>query len=198
MVESLRRPRERVWIALADLFLDTDVRIWYVTTVRTISKSPFSLEELKYILDREVTPALQGNLLDIAGEWAGFDDDWVVKAVALAAADPDPVRSLVDLDHHWSALAHLITIARATQEDSRADRFAAWNALFPLFLDKKPQFESMKPPPNYTKEQLRFCFNSDLKSALIPYVRELAERTPVMYPTEAEVEANWNMFYDGL
>ena len=104
--------RECVWTAMADLFLDTDVRIWYVHTARVLAESPFSLAELREILDTEVTPALQGNLLDIAGEWAGFDNDWVIKEIRATLGKKHAL--LVDMDRTWTALASSSPFARST------------------------------------------------------------------------------------
>jgi|SRR5215472_7682823 hypothetical protein len=70
-----RRP---VWIALADLFLDTDVTLFYPAIARTLAESPYSIEELRAILFDEVAPVLQGNLLSVAGEWAGFEEEWLI------------------------------------------------------------------------------------------------------------------------
>ncbi|MET0138347.1 MAG: hypothetical protein ABW192_08180, partial [Sphingobium sp.] len=39
---------------------------------------------MRSIPDREVAPALGGNLLDIAGEWRGWTEDGVAGAVAHA------------------------------------------------------------------------------------------------------------------
>lgn len=73
--------RKPVWSALSDLFLDTDVTLHYDYIVRTCAASPFTIDELEAILKNEVAPVVLPNLYDIAGEWAGFDEDWLVKAI---------------------------------------------------------------------------------------------------------------------
>lgn len=78
--EELAR-RKPVWIALSDLFLDTDVTLHYDYIVRTCSDSTYSLDELKLILQNEVTPAVSGNMLNVAGEWAGFNEAWLVRTI---------------------------------------------------------------------------------------------------------------------
>lgn len=70
-----RRP---VWEALSALFLDTeldtDVRR---RLVRVLASSVYTLDELESILYDEVYPVLIGNLWCMAGEWNGFDLDWL-------------------------------------------------------------------------------------------------------------------------
>ena len=69
-----RRP---VWQALSDMFLDTDTSLSRDWRVKELAQSPYSLAELEEILVNEVYPACRGNLLCIAGEWAGFDLEWL-------------------------------------------------------------------------------------------------------------------------
>jgi hypothetical protein len=70
-------PRERVWIALSDLYLDADVDDVIAPCARVLAQSPFSRDELHAILFDEVHPVLVVNLLSVAGEWAGFDAAWL-------------------------------------------------------------------------------------------------------------------------
>ncbi|MCA9817885.1 MAG: hypothetical protein KC652_22410, partial [Cyanobacteria bacterium HKST-UBA01] len=71
--------RALVWDVFSNLFLDTyfdeDVLERYATSV---AESPFSYRELGHILFQEVHPVCFGNLLSVAGEWAGFHPDWLV------------------------------------------------------------------------------------------------------------------------
>lgn len=70
-----RRP---VWSALSELFLDASFDAADITRIaRTLARSPYTLEELDDILFWEVRPACGSNLRSIAGEWAGFDPDWL-------------------------------------------------------------------------------------------------------------------------
>ena len=48
---------------------------------RVCAESSFTLEELKEILDSEVAPICSRNLLSIAGEWAGFDEEWLASSI---------------------------------------------------------------------------------------------------------------------
>lgn len=75
-------PRVPIWRALSDLYLDTDVSLFYSHIAETLAASPFSLDELRAILIEDVHPALYANLLIVAGEWAGFEDEWLLPRIA--------------------------------------------------------------------------------------------------------------------
>ena len=69
--------REDVWIALSDLYLDTDIEPFLEPCAQLLADSAFSREELQHMLLDEVHPALVTNLLSVAGEWGSFDRDWL-------------------------------------------------------------------------------------------------------------------------
>jgi hypothetical protein len=71
---SARRP---VWEALSDLFLDTDPSSSRQWRAEQLAASPYTLEQLEFILLDEVYPVCKYNLLSVAGEWAGFDQEWL-------------------------------------------------------------------------------------------------------------------------
>src|SRR5258706_16230438 len=79
-----RRP---VWSALSELFLDTNLDSAGLNRIaNTLASSPYSLEELDQILLWEVYPACRSNLLSIAGEWAGFDSEWLESRIQRGAS----------------------------------------------------------------------------------------------------------------
>jgi hypothetical protein len=74
-----RRP---VWIAWSDLYLDNELSpgdLEYLA--ERLAASPYSADELRYILLVEVHPACAGNLRQVAGIWSGFDADWLQQAI---------------------------------------------------------------------------------------------------------------------
>ena len=109
--------RTRVWAALSGLYLDTDVEAYYAHIVDTLAVSAYPLDQLERILFREVHPALYPNLLSVAGEWAGFDQDWL-KARILAIRDQSAWRHCAgrlfegDIRAIWRQLAPRIAAAR--------------------------------------------------------------------------------------
>ena len=80
--DSEIQEREPVWAAFSDLFLDTDVTLSYDYIVRECSKSDYSIEELNRILLEEVAPVVSSNLLSPAGEWSGFDEQWLSEEIS--------------------------------------------------------------------------------------------------------------------
>ncbi len=70
--------RAPVWEALADFWLDTELEDFQFDHIaRVLASSPYSIEEVRAIHNYEVAPAVSANLASIAGEWAGFDSDWL-------------------------------------------------------------------------------------------------------------------------
>ncbi|MCB1889861.1 MAG: hypothetical protein KDH20_19800 [Rhodocyclaceae bacterium] len=81
------RDRKPVWEALADFWLDTElVDFQFEHIARVIAASPYAIAEVKAIHDLEVVPAVSANLAGIAGEWAGFDPEWLHARCARFAA----------------------------------------------------------------------------------------------------------------
>jgi hypothetical protein len=73
--------RKPLWSALADLYLDTQSELFVPHIVRCARAGDFSLAEVEHILRWEVRPALYQNLLSVAGEWAGWPDDWLEERI---------------------------------------------------------------------------------------------------------------------
>lgn len=112
-----------VWTALSDLYLDTDVALSYDHIVRTLAASPYPLDALRNILIDEVHPALCANLLQVAGEWAGFEPAWLVACLQSICAQPLWRRRLSRLSFglvrdDWRALEPMIGDARSTAAQS--------------------------------------------------------------------------------
>lgn len=71
--------RVRVWNALSEFFLDTNLESEDLDRIAQIlAESPFSIEEIKHINAQEITPICSANLMSIAGEWGVFDQDWLL------------------------------------------------------------------------------------------------------------------------
>lgn len=70
--------REELWIALSDLWLDTELtetRLGAIAAV--VRRSGLSRAELEDVFALELAPFLGGNSRSPAGEWAGFQPEWV-------------------------------------------------------------------------------------------------------------------------
>lgn len=70
-----RRP---LWTALSDLWLDTELQADNRGVIaRRMLDSGYDRATLERIMAEEVAPAVYCNLYSVAGEWAGFDEDWL-------------------------------------------------------------------------------------------------------------------------
>ena len=90
-VEDLEN-RRRAWEALSDLYLDTDTSLSRQWRAAILAASPYSLEELEQILVEEIHPACRSNLLCVAGEWAGFDMEWLEQRILRRVRSRSPLR----------------------------------------------------------------------------------------------------------
>lgn len=74
-----RRP---VWAALSEFYLDTELEAESLRAVADVfADSSFSLADIRRINYEEVAPALWFNTCDVAGEWLGFDEAWLVERI---------------------------------------------------------------------------------------------------------------------
>lgn len=74
--------RKPIWIAVSELYLDTELgKNDFKHIAIIIKESPYTFKEVKEIDKNEVFPILQYNLLSVAGEWAGFDDKWLIDEI---------------------------------------------------------------------------------------------------------------------
>lgn len=106
-----------VWNALSDLYLDTDVTLSHDHIVRTLAASPYSLDELHQMLMYDVHPALYLNLMSVAGEWAGFDQAWLLERIATIRRQSRWRRRIThgfarDIGAQWRTLEPMIRAAR--------------------------------------------------------------------------------------
>ncbi len=132
---TVRRP---VWEALSELSLDTDTRPDLPTLARTLAASGLGAPELETIWHGEVTSPLHGNLLSVAGVWAGFDQVWLEAQIVVRRATPDrrwpPLARLVrswrnEMDPSFQTALTLRGELLALPEAQWPDRVAAWSWL---------------------------------------------------------------------
>jgi hypothetical protein len=107
-----------VWMALSDLYLDTDVTLSHDCIARTLAASSYRLEDLHEMLMYDVHPALYPNLMSVAGEWAGFDETWLVERITAIRRQPRWRRRIShwfvrDIGVQWRALVPMIVAARS-------------------------------------------------------------------------------------
>ncbi|NKB34916.1 MAG: hypothetical protein GKR91_17610 [Pseudomonadales bacterium] len=71
-----------IWVALSDLFLDTDVAIHLKQISNVCADSDYSVEEIRNMLYQDVAPVCMPNLLTVAGEWTGFDEEQLIEKIS--------------------------------------------------------------------------------------------------------------------
>jgi hypothetical protein len=70
-----RRP---LWVALSELWLDTELSAEDLERIaRVMADSGLAIDQLREVYLVEVAPVVSANLLQVAGEWAGFDEEWL-------------------------------------------------------------------------------------------------------------------------
>ena len=87
--------RKPIWIALSEFYLDTELQesdYQHIATI--IIESPYSIKEVKEINKYEVFPVLQMNLMSVAGEWAGFEEEWLVRNIQDSIASRNAIKKL--------------------------------------------------------------------------------------------------------
>ena len=120
---ELIRERMPVWEALSEFFLDTNLQEDdYKRIAGELARSPYSEAQLWEILRFEVYPACHLNLLCVAGEWAGFGDDWLMERVAPRCGRRPrlywPMLNWWMLRPHWSKVRGMIQDIRRGREDT--------------------------------------------------------------------------------
>lgn len=114
--------RARVWAALSNLFVDTDVSLLRQYIARELAAAPHADTELLLILRNEAGPVFFTNLLSIAGEWAGWTPDEARVLVLRYLRSPSPLRwlrrhlsrAIVEraIADHWSSIRALRVLER--------------------------------------------------------------------------------------
>ena len=111
--------RKPVWIALAALWLDTELREPDLQHIASILRaSGYSVEQLQEIYFYEVAPVVYPNLLSVAGAWSGFDAEWLVAEAENQANNHSARHRLAlrlkkplmtyDTENHWHRLVALL------------------------------------------------------------------------------------------
>jgi hypothetical protein len=82
-VEPIDLDRRRpLWSALADMFLDTELKDWdFKSIANVVLSSGDEPADLRAILWKEVFPAIESNLRHPAGEWVGFSGEQLEKLI---------------------------------------------------------------------------------------------------------------------
>ena len=118
-----RRP---LWIALSELWLDTELFSADLERIaRVMADSGLTIKALREVYLLEVAPVVSRNLLVVAGEWAGFDEEWLCSRIVSNLRDrPRLTRfwawfpltrraTTYATEEHWRRLIELVGEYRA-------------------------------------------------------------------------------------
>ncbi len=117
-----------MWEALSDFFLDTELDgSDYERIASVLASSPYSIQDIEDILRHEVYPVLIWNLRSVAGEWAGFDREWLRGSIE-PRLNKRPVFRLPLVQwpmvrDHWVSVSELIQRNRKTMANRVGGRF---------------------------------------------------------------------------
>lgn len=119
--ESQIQKRRPVWMALSELWLDTELSTMDLERIaHVMAASRLSIEELRQVYLVEVAPVVSPNLLSVAGVWAGFDEEWLCSQIIRNLRDrprrtrfwawfPLTRRLMVyATERHWTKLVELV------------------------------------------------------------------------------------------
>lgn len=192
---AIRKP---VWVAMSDLFLDTDVRLSYCSIARILAVAPFTIEQMGAILHKEVSPIAAPNLMVVAGEWAGFDEEWLVSRISarLDGALRMPwFGSVARAD--WDAVVVLITRLRRLAEVDRPRQLALWDQLLKLFLDRVP-LSPPTCPDGWSNEELEAVWREEMWPSYGRSVELYRKHNSSGYPSKDEIERAWTQWKNAV
>ncbi|WP_139278146.1 DUF7079 family protein [Pseudozobellia thermophila] len=96
--------RKPIWTALSEFYRDTELQdADFRYMARKILESPYSFEEVRVIDKYEVFPVLRSNLMDVAGVWAGFKEEWLVNKIRQSLSKRSAVK-IIEIETSYRAL----------------------------------------------------------------------------------------------
>ncbi len=119
--EAQIKERLPVWESLSEFFLDTKLDAQdYERIAKRLAATQFTEAEIEEILIGEVCPVCRINFTGIAGEWIGFDSEWLKRSITPRIGRTARLKWLFKLRHgwmygrHWNKVRKLIVETRAT------------------------------------------------------------------------------------
>ena len=106
----LTEPEKQACIFLSDFFLDVEYDQETLDMMAGVcERLHMPLSSLDKIFRYDVFPLLWSNLLSVAGEWIGFDEDELVRDIERQRAAPPGLLRRFAQWLLWLALGHTIT-----------------------------------------------------------------------------------------
>jgi hypothetical protein len=105
--EAQLAERLPVWEALSDFFLDTELQTSdYERLAKVLAATKYTEGQIEDILIEEVFPVCKVNMCSMAGEWIGFDSDWLKEQIGARFGRRSKSRGLSGRLHRWMYAAH--------------------------------------------------------------------------------------------
>jgi hypothetical protein len=103
--EAQIEERLLVWEALSEFFLDTNLEANdYERITKVLAASPYNEKEIEEILISEVGPVCGPSFFFLAGEWMGFDSQWLKGKTAPRIGKTVRPKWLYRLRYFWAYL----------------------------------------------------------------------------------------------
>jgi hypothetical protein len=100
--EAQLAERLPVWEALSEFFLDTELqKSDYERIAGILAATRYTEGQIEDILIGEVCPVCKWNAFDPAGEWIGFDRDWLKEKIGPRFGKRPRFRPWFVLRHRW-------------------------------------------------------------------------------------------------
>lgn len=188
--------RREVWIAFADHFLDTETRHRLPWAALAAVEAGYSIEQARDVWANEVWPAVGGNLLSVAGEWACWDEDWLVGRIREVVERRRPPRwtrcylwhrlGVHGHDRTWVAIEALMRALLAVEPSARRALAGDLAALAQHYFDFVPPDLALHTPGR--RAHLRRLYTDVFLPAFRPTVYRSAGESAAKYAARVEAE----------
>jgi hypothetical protein len=107
--DQVTQEERQAYMILSELFLDTEhtpLKLHFLS--RSLRGLGIPTATLQHMLRHDLFPILYPNLLSITGEWAGFDEDWLLQKVQDRRSGVGGwMKSIVD-GVAWYLIGHIV------------------------------------------------------------------------------------------
>ena len=176
-----------VWCNMASHFLDSETRHDLPYTALSCVEAGLSVAQARQVWQFEVSPAVSANLFSVAGEWAGWDRDWLVDRIERLRVSrwnrPGPWRWLrapiVWMSGQWLAIERCMTFLQASCGELPRKRLArdlAWLTRYSIDFCPRELSTLEAEELEILRQLYPAPFNSLMGSALDRSERAEAER----------------------
>jgi hypothetical protein len=194
--------RRHLWLALSELFLDTETRRSFPWIIRVALESGYSWDQIESIFWNEVAPAVSHNLFDVAGDWAGFPEEWLVDEITGILSSGPSLTSKLQRAAARQQLKPMLQglrrmyqsypshLALLTEDDDQGEQVLL--AMAKLFVEKNWSqsvglWRHSKLLSNFSQVTLDRCWTDCIADSLEPLLSSDSKSDP----KRSDLERNW-------